>query len=45
MQKYFNLKPFLLTAFNNEQNPHPIVSYKRPRNDKCKTIQTKKLLA
>ena len=28
------------TAFNNEQSLYRKVSYKRPRNDKCKTIQT-----
>ena len=33
------------TAFSNEQSPIRIVSYKRPRNDKCKTIQTRKLTA
>ena len=32
-------------AFNNEQRPYRIVGYKRPRNDKCKTIQTRKLTA
>ena len=26
------------TAFNNEQTPYHIVSYKRLQNDKCKTI-------
>ena len=31
------------TAFKHEQSPHRIVSYKRPRNDKCKTIQTRRL--
>ena len=31
------------TTFNNEQSPYRIVRYKRPRNDKCKTIQTRKL--
>ena len=31
------------TAFNNEQSPYRIVSYKRPRNDKCKTIKTRKM--
>ena len=31
------------TAFNYEYNPYRIVSYKRPQNDKCKTIQTRKL--
>ena len=30
---------------NNEQNQYRIVSYKKPRNDKCKTIQTSKLTA
>ena len=34
-----------LMAFNNEQNSYLIVSYKRPWNDKCKTIQTRKLMA
>ena len=29
------------TAFKNEQSPYRIVSCKRPRNDKCKTIQSK----
>ena len=33
------------TAFNNEQSPYRIVSYKRPRNHKCKTTQTRKLTA
>ena len=33
------------TAFNNEQSPYCIVSYKRPRNNNCKTIQTIKLTA
>ena len=33
------------TAFNNEQSPEAIVSYKRSRNDKFKTIQTRKLTA
>ena len=32
-------------AFNNEQNPYRNVSYKKPRNEKCKTIQTKGLMA
>ena len=27
------------TTLNNEQSPYRIVSYKRPQNDKCKTIQ------
>ena len=27
------------TAFNNLQSQYRIVSYKRPRNDKCKSIQ------
>ena len=31
------------TAFYNEQSLYRIVSYKRPRNDKCKTIQTRNL--
>ena len=31
------------SAFNNEQSPYRIVIYKRPWNDKCKTIQTRKL--
>ena len=29
------------SAFNNEQSPYRIVSYKSPRRDKCKLIQTK----
>ena len=33
------------TAFNNEKSSYCKVSYKRPRNDKCKTIQTRKLTA
>ena len=33
------------TAFNNDQNPYHIVRYNRPRNDKCKPIQTRKLTA
>ena len=33
------------TAFNNEQSPYRIVSYKKLRNDNVKTIQTKKLTA
>ena len=33
------------TAVNNEQSPNRIFSYKRPRNHKCKTIQTRKLTA
>ena len=32
-------------ASNNEQSPHRIVSYKRFRNGKCTTIQTRKLTA
>lgn len=31
------------TAFSNEQNPYCIVSYKSPRDDKCKTIKARKL--
>ena len=31
------------TAFNNVQSPYHIVSYITPQNDKCKTIQTRKL--
>ena len=27
------------SAFNNKQNSYRLVSYKRPRNNKCKTIQ------
>ena len=33
------------TAFNNEQSAYRIVSYKTHRNDKCKTIHTRKLPA
>ena len=33
------------TAFDNEQSPYRIISYKRPGNDKCKTIQMRKLTA
>ena len=32
------------TDFNNEISPYHMVRYKRPRNDKCKTIQTRKQL-
>ena len=32
-------------AVNNEQSPYRKISYNRPRNDKCKTIQTRKLTA
>ena len=34
-----------ITAFNNEQGPYRRVSYEMPRNDKFKTIQTRKLAA
>ena len=30
------------TAFNNDQTQYHMISYKRPRNDKCKTMQTTK---
>ena len=30
------------TAFNNEQSTYSIVSFKRPQNEKCFTIQTRK---
>ena len=33
------------TAFNNEQSPYRIVSYKRPQNHKCETIQMRNLTA
>ena len=36
------------TAFDNEQSPYNttyILSYKRPRNHKCKTNQMRKLTA
>ena len=32
------------TAFNNVKSPYPIVNIKKPRNDKCKSIQTRKLM-
>ena len=30
------------TAFNNEQSPYDRVSYKRPGNEKCETVQTRR---
>ena len=31
-------------AFNNWQSPYHTFSYRKPRNDKCKSIQTRKLI-
>ena len=33
------------TALYNEQSQYHIVSFKKSRNDKCKTIQTRELTA
>lgn len=32
------------TVVNHALNPYSTISYKRPHKDKCKTIETKKLL-
>ena len=31
------------TVFDNKHSPYRIVSYKEPRNHKCKTIQTREV--
>lgn len=33
------------TATHNEQNPYPIIRFKRPQNDKCYRIQTRNITA